>query len=113
MQDTAHVVQVEKLQKKFGQFVAVDRISFEVTRGEIFGFLGPNGAGKTTTINILSCRQGFNSRSMLDGLIRQSWGSTSADMALSPCLLRTLTNSGKNGCRRLKHSRSVASQAPP
>ncbi len=53
MQEKAHVVQVEKLQKKFGQFTAVDGISFEVAKGEIFGFLGPNGAGKTTTINIL------------------------------------------------------------
>ena len=41
------------LTKVFGSFVAVDRVSFEVERGEIFGFLGPNGAGKTTTIKIL------------------------------------------------------------
>ncbi|MFB0546657.1 MAG: ATP-binding cassette domain-containing protein [Anaerolineae bacterium] len=39
--------------KKFGAFTAVDRISFQVRRGEIFGFLGPNGAGKTTTIRML------------------------------------------------------------
>ena len=41
------------LTKVFGSFVAVDRVSFEVELGEIFGFLGPNGAGKTTTIKIL------------------------------------------------------------
>jgi len=41
------------LSKHFGQVIAVDNISFEVGKGEIFGFLGPNGAGKTTTINIL------------------------------------------------------------
>lgn len=41
------------LSKTFGSFVAVDHISFEVRKGEIFGFLGPNGAGKTTTIKIL------------------------------------------------------------
>ncbi len=41
------------LTRTFGSFVAVDRISFEVMKGEIFGFLGPNGAGKTTTIKIL------------------------------------------------------------
>lgn len=48
-----YTIEVENLSKKFGQFTAVDRISFEVTKGEVFGFLGPNGAGKTTTINIL------------------------------------------------------------
>ncbi|MGO8753452.1 MAG: ATP-binding cassette domain-containing protein [Thermoguttaceae bacterium] len=41
------------LEKRFGDFVAVNRISFEVARGEIFGFLGPNGAGKSTTIRML------------------------------------------------------------
>jgi ABC-2 type transport system ATP-binding protein len=46
-------VQVEGLMKRFGEFVAVDRISFVVRRGEIFGFLGPNGAGKSTTIRVL------------------------------------------------------------
>jgi ABC-2 type transport system ATP-binding protein len=46
-------VSVENLQKKFGNFTAVDRISFEVAGGEIFGFLGPNGAGKSTTIKML------------------------------------------------------------
>jgi ABC-2 type transport system ATP-binding protein len=42
------------LKKSYGEIVAVDNISFEVTEGEIFGFLGPNGAGKTTTIRILT-----------------------------------------------------------
>lgn len=46
-------VQVIDLEKRFGRFVAVDRISFSVRRGEIFGFLGPNGAGKSTTIRML------------------------------------------------------------
>jgi len=46
-------VKVHNLTKKFGDFTAVDNISFEVKRGEIFGFLGPNGAGKSTTIRIL------------------------------------------------------------
>ncbi len=46
-------VQVVDLVKKFGEFAAVDGISFEVQKGEIFGFLGPNGAGKSTTIRIL------------------------------------------------------------
>jgi ABC-2 type transport system ATP-binding protein len=46
-------IEVLGLTKKFGDFVAVNNISFEVQRGEIFGFLGPNGAGKTTTIRML------------------------------------------------------------
>ncbi|MGD8263560.1 MAG: ABC transporter ATP-binding protein [Desulfobacterales bacterium] len=46
-------VNVLDLEKRFGQFVAVDRISFSVRTGEIFGFLGPNGAGKSTTIRML------------------------------------------------------------
>lgn len=46
-------VQVEQLTKEFGKFTAVDQISFEVAKGEIFGFLGPNGAGKSTTIRML------------------------------------------------------------
>jgi ABC-2 type transport system ATP-binding protein len=50
----APAVQVEGLTKRFGDFVAVDRVSFRVAAGEVFGFLGPNGAGKTTTIKILA-----------------------------------------------------------
>ncbi|MGD0336562.1 MAG: ABC transporter ATP-binding protein [Candidatus Omnitrophota bacterium] len=46
-------VKVDKLEKRFGDFTAVNRISFEVKKGEIFGFLGPNGAGKSTTIRML------------------------------------------------------------
>lgn len=44
---------IKDLEKRFGQFVAVDKISFVVRKGEIFGFLGPNGAGKSTTIRML------------------------------------------------------------
>lgn len=47
-------VAVKKLTKKFGDFIAVDEISFSIKEGEIFGLLGPNGAGKTTTISMLS-----------------------------------------------------------
>jgi ABC-2 type transport system ATP-binding protein len=46
-------VDVQDLEKRFGRFTAVDRISFSVRKGEIFGFLGPNGAGKSTTIRML------------------------------------------------------------
>jgi ABC-2 type transport system ATP-binding protein len=48
-----HAVQAIELTKKFGDFTAVDRVSFTIERGAIFGFLGPNGAGKTTTIRML------------------------------------------------------------
>ncbi len=48
-----NAIEVEELTKKFGPFTAVDRISFEVQQGEIFGFLGANGAGKSTTIRML------------------------------------------------------------
>ncbi len=46
-------VVVQDLERRFGSFLAVNRVSFEVGQGEIFGFLGPNGAGKSTTIRIL------------------------------------------------------------
>ena len=46
-------VSVENLEKKFGSFTAVNKISFSVKQGEVFGFLGPNGAGKSTTIRML------------------------------------------------------------
>jgi len=47
------VIEVRELVKKFGNFTAVDQVSFQVCRGEIFGLLGPNGAGKTTTFRML------------------------------------------------------------
>lgn len=46
-------VVVKDLERRFGAFVAVNRVSFDVAKGEIFGFLGPNGAGKSTTIRML------------------------------------------------------------
>ena len=48
-----YAVTVENLEKRFGDFQAVNKVSFQVKRGEIFGFLGPNGAGKSTTIRML------------------------------------------------------------
>ena len=59
----ADAVSVATLSKSFGDFVAVDDVSFTVRAGEIFGFLGPNGAGKTTTIK------------MLTGLVKPTHGS--------------------------------------
>ncbi|HWM94177.1 MAG TPA: ABC transporter ATP-binding protein [Thermoanaerobaculia bacterium] len=54
MREGAPAVQVEELTRKYGEFVAVDRVSFSVAKSEVFGFLGPNGAGKTTTIKMLT-----------------------------------------------------------
>ncbi len=50
----AAVIVVEDLKKRYGDFAAVDGISFRVQPGEVFGFLGPNGAGKTTTMRIIA-----------------------------------------------------------
>jgi ABC-2 type transport system ATP-binding protein len=51
------IIQVEHLVKQFGDFTAVDDISFDVEEGEVFGILGPNGAGKTTTLEIIETLQ--------------------------------------------------------
>lgn len=48
------LIEVEELTKYYGKFKAVDKASFGVYKGDVFGFLGPNGAGKTTTINMLT-----------------------------------------------------------
>lgn len=52
--DQMNIIEVQELTKLYGTFTAVDRISFNVKRGEIFAFLGPNGAGKSTTIKMLT-----------------------------------------------------------
>jgi len=52
--ETSNVIQVEGLSKRFGDFTAVNAISFSVKKGEIFGFLGANGAGKTTAMRMLT-----------------------------------------------------------
>jgi ABC-2 type transport system ATP-binding protein len=63
------MIEVEHLTKKFGDFCAVDDISFKVAKGEIFAFLGPNGAGKTTTIKMLTTLlQPTSGRVEIDGL---------------------------------------------
>ncbi len=53
-------ISVSKLTKKYGDFTAVDNLSFTVKKGEIFGFLGPNGAGKTSTLNVISTLADFD-----------------------------------------------------
>jgi ABC-2 type transport system ATP-binding protein len=63
------MIRVENLLKTFGEFTAVDHISFQVGKGEIFAFLGPNGAGKTTTIKMLTTLlQPTSGKLEIDGL---------------------------------------------
>jgi ABC-2 type transport system ATP-binding protein len=63
------VIEVRELIKKYGSVTAVDRISFSVERGELFGLLGPNGAGKTTTISVLSTlRPGDGGHALVAGI---------------------------------------------
>jgi ABC-2 type transport system ATP-binding protein len=63
------MILVEHLTKRFGDLVAVNDVSFEVSAGEIFAFLGPNGAGKTTTIRMLvTLLSPSSGRIMIDGL---------------------------------------------
>ena len=62
---TEGIIIVKNLVKKFGDFTAVDDISFEVKKGEIFGILGPNGAGKTTTLEIIETLQKQTSGSVI------------------------------------------------
>jgi lipooligosaccharide transport system ATP-binding protein len=52
---TSPLIHARGLTKRFGEFVAVDAIDFDVARGESFGFLGPNGAGKTSTMRMIGC----------------------------------------------------------
>src|SRR6202048_4094843 len=63
------MIRVRNLTKRFGDFIAVDDVSFDVAAGEIFAFLGPNGAGKTTTIQMLTTLLAPTSGSIaIDGL---------------------------------------------
>jgi ABC-2 type transport system ATP-binding protein len=52
--DEAALIEIDGLTKRFGAFIAVDAVSFQVRRGEVLGFLGPNGAGKSTTMRMLA-----------------------------------------------------------
>ena len=74
-----NVLSIRDLRKAYGDKIAVDRISFEVSRGEIVGLLGPNGAGKTTTI------------SMILGVLQPDSGSIHVDgMDLATCHAQAL-----------------------
>ena len=85
------MIKVTNLVKTFGDFTAVDNISFEVRKGEIFAFLGPNGAGKTTTIKMLTTLlRPTSGQIALDGLdpatrqneVRRSFGIVFQDPSL-------------------------------
>src|SRR5271154_2496580 len=91
MKKTIPIIEVENLSKKFGDFTAVDRVSFSVPQGQIFGFLGPNGAGKTTCIKMLTTLLNPTSgRVLLDGHdpakdrtgVRRSFGIVFQDSSL-------------------------------
>lgn len=88
-------VEVKKLVKNYGEFCAVDNLSFEVEEGEIFGLIGPNGAGKSTTINVITTLDDFNGGSVtINGLdivkncsqIRGLVGVVPQEIALYPYL---------------------------
>ncbi|MDA0815160.1 MAG: ABC transporter ATP-binding protein [Chloroflexi bacterium] len=57
MSDPTSIIHAAQLTRRYGEFVAVDALDFDVAAGEFFGLLGPNGAGKTTTIRMISCVQ--------------------------------------------------------
>jgi ABC-2 type transport system ATP-binding protein len=85
------MIRVQNLTKRFGDFIAVNDVSFEVAAGEIFAFLGPNGAGKTTTIRMLTTLLSPTSGTLeLDGLnpakkkneVRQRFGIVFQDPSL-------------------------------
>lgn len=62
------MITVEHLTKRYGEFTAVDDLSFEIEEGHIYGFLGPNGAGKSTTMNIMTgCLSSTEGRVRIDG----------------------------------------------
>ncbi len=61
---TNNVIEVKSLVKKFGDFTAVNGISFNIKKGEVFAFLGPNGAGKTTTVEMMECLKSLTAGSI-------------------------------------------------
>jgi ABC-2 type transport system ATP-binding protein len=113
------MIRVQNLTKRFGDFIAVNDISFEVGAGEIFAFLGPNGAGKTTTIKMLTTLLSPTSGTLeLDGLnpakkkheVRQRFGIVFQDPSLDQELSAS-ENMDLHGVlyhvpRKLRHERT-------
>jgi ABC-2 type transport system ATP-binding protein len=90
-----HILEADNLVKKYGEFAAVDGISFDVEEGEVFGLLGPNGAGKTTTISMLTgvleptsgtARIGGHDILKEERAVKQISGLVPQDLALYPTL---------------------------
>jgi ABC-2 type transport system ATP-binding protein len=91
-----HAIEARQLVRKFGDFVAVAGVEFEVRQGEVFGFLGPNGAGKSTTINMLcTMMRPTSGTAVINGhdvvarpdLVRQSIGIIFQDASLDDRLI--------------------------
>ena len=61
------MLKVTRLTKKFGELIAVDDLSFEVQKGQIYGIAGPNGAGKSTVFNLIVGKYGYEGRIEFDG----------------------------------------------
>ena len=115
-----NVIEVEGLTKRFGNFTAVDHISFQVHRGEIFGFLGANGAGKTTAMRMLTglsrptggkaCVAGFDVASQPEE-VKKNIGYMSQKFSLyedlkvwgGPCHAPPVLGADLPGCRRGHH----------
>ena len=85
------ILSVRDLRKAYGDKIAVDRISFEISRGQIVGLLGPNGAGKTTTISmILGVLQPDSGSIRVDGMDRRQgaprrWGARISQPSMLRC----------------------------
>ncbi len=80
------VVTVKNLTKCYGTFTAVDAISFDIAKGECFGFLGPNGAGKTTVMSVIHCFMPPTSGDVrvFDIAVREDPGSIKAKLGVMP-----------------------------
>ena len=73
------MITVEHLTKYYGDFMAVDDLSFEIEEGHVYGFLGPNGAGKSTTMNIMTgCLSATEGHVRTD---KDRWGKKPADFS--------------------------------
>jgi ABC-2 type transport system ATP-binding protein len=117
--EAGEMIRVQNLTRRFGDFVAVNDISFEVAAGEIFAFLGPNGAGKTTTIRMLTTLLSPTSGTLeVDGLnpavkkneVRQRFGIVFQDPSLDQDL-SAWENMDLHGVlyhvpRKLRHERT-------
>lgn len=80
------IVEIEKLIKRYDDFLALDNVDLNINEGEIFGLLGPNGAGKTTTINVMTGITSFNSGSvkLFDMNLKDSENEIKANIGIVP-----------------------------